>query len=81
MVKLRRHPLLPLVCAEILDDERFHVLDAQQPLARGMNGEAAEVAGDPPAAKLFRDRRRRAGAAETIEDEIARVGTRFENPF
>ena len=80
-LKLRRHPLLPLVCAEILDDERRHVLDAQEPLARRVNGEAAEVAGDPPTAKLFRDRRRRAGAAETIQHEIARVGTRLDDAF
>ena len=50
--ELPRLPQLPFVFAEILHDERPHVGNAEQPLAGGVDGEAAEVAGDPAAIQL-----------------------------
>ena len=47
---------------------------SQQPLARGVDGEAAEVAGDPAAVQLLGDGGRRAAAGEAVEDEVAFVG-------
>lgn len=46
-----------------------------------MDGEAAKVGGDPAAAQLFSDGGRGAGAAEAVEDEVARVGGRGDNAF
>ena len=69
-----RLPQLPLVLAEVLHQERLDAFDVEQALAGGVDGEAAEVAGDPAAAELLGDRRRRAGAAEAVEDEVVVVG-------
>ncbi len=43
-------PELPLVLAEVLHDEGANARDLQKPLARGVDGEAAKVAGDPASA-------------------------------
>ena len=43
-------------------------LHADQPFARGVDGEFAEIADDPLAAQLLRYGRRGAGAAEKIGD-------------
>ncbi len=72
-------PLLAFVFTEVLHDERPHVGDAQQPFARGVDGEAAQVAGDPTAIQLLRDRRRGAGAGKAIENKVAFVGRRFDD--
>ena len=79
--ELRRLPRLALVLAQVLDDERFDVRDAQQPLARGVDGEAAQVAGDPAAAQLFGDGRGGAAAAEAVEDEVALVRGGIDDAF
>ena len=71
--ELRGLPRLALVFAQVLDDERFDILDAEQPLARGVDGEAPQVAGDPAAVELFGDGRRGAAAAEAVEDEVVFV--------
>ena len=65
--------MLALVLAEVLDDERLHAGDAEQALARGVDGEASEVAGDPAAVELFGDGGGGAGTAEAIENEVAFV--------
>ena len=44
-------------------------LHADEPLARGVDGELAEIGGDPFATELFRDGGGRAGAAEEIGDQ------------
>ena len=81
--------ILPLVFAEVEDFEgaiRFGgffelPLHADQALARGVDGEAPEIAADPFAPELFRHRQRGAGAAEEVGDEIAGVGGSGEDAF
>jgi len=72
-------PLLALVFAEVLDDERFNVGDAEQALACSVDGEAAKVTGDPAAVELFGDGGGGAGTAEAIENEGTLVGRCFDN--
>lgn len=48
-------------------------LDLNEPLARRVNPELAEVRGDPFAAKLFRHSSRRAASAEKVRHQIAFV--------
>ncbi len=69
--------MLPFVFAEVLDDERLHVWDAEQALARGVDGEASKVAGYPAAIECFGDGRGGTGADETIKDEIAFIRRRL----
>ena len=64
VVKFGVHPLLPLVFAEVQHGEGLDLFDGEEALAGGMNGEAAKIAGDPAAAKLFGGGGGRAGAAE-----------------
>jgi hypothetical protein len=66
-------PQLPLVLAQVLDDERLEPLDPEQPLAGGVDGEPPEVAGDPPAVELLGHGRGGAGPAEAVEDQVAFV--------
>lgn len=61
-------PLLALVLAEVLNDERLHAGDAEQALADGVNGEASEVASNPAAVELLGNGSGGAGAAEAVED-------------
>ena len=79
--ELARLPQLSFVLAEVLHDERPHVGDAEEPLARGEDGEAPQIADDPATIQLLGHRRRRAGAAETVEDEVGFVGRGFEDAF
>src|SRR6266536_5111903 len=65
--KLCTCPHLPLIFTEVLDDERSHAGNREQSLARGMNGESAEVTSDPPAVQFFRHRSRSAATAKAIE--------------
>ncbi len=69
--ELPRLPQLPFVFAEILHDERPHVWYAEQPLAGGVDGEAAKLSGDPAAIRLLGDGGGRAAAGEAVEDDIA----------
>ena len=55
-------------------------LHLDEPLARGVDAELAEVGGDPLAPELFRHRRRRAAAAEEIGHEVAGIGGCFQYP-
>src|SRR5579871_86774 len=55
--EFRAGPHLPLVLAEVLDDERPYVRNRKQPLARRVDSKAAEIASNPAAAQLLRDRR------------------------
>ena len=75
--KLRDLPLLALVLAEVLHHERLHAGDAEQALARGVDGESSQVTGNPAAVELFGDSSGCAGTAEAVEDDIPRTGTRF----
>ena len=63
--------LLAPVFTEVLDDERFDGRNRQQPLARGVDGETGEIAGNPAAAELLGDGGGRAAADEAVEDEVA----------
>ena len=56
-------------------------LHADHALARRVDGELAQVAGDPFAPQLFGHGRRRAGTAEEVSDEIAFVGGGFDDAF
>jgi hypothetical protein len=49
-------------------------LHADQALAGGVNGELAEIGGDPLAAQFFCYSSGGAGAAEEVGDEVAFVG-------
>src|SRR5581483_7287388 len=62
-----------LVLAEVPHGERPHAGDLQEALARRVDGEAAEVAGDPAAVELLGDGGRRAAAAEAIAALLGRV--------
>ena len=74
--------MLAFVFAEVQDFERAErlssalqlALDADEPLARGVDGELAQVADDPFAAELFSHGGRRARAAEEIGDDVVFVG-------
>ncbi len=81
--------VLPLVAAE---GENFKAavrlafglqlpLHADKTFARGVDGEAAEVAADPLAPELLGDRHRGAGAAEEVSDEVAFVGGTANDPI
>ena len=69
--------MLALVLAQVEDFKGAVVLalglqlplHADQPLARGVDGELAQVGDDPLAPQLLRHCRRRAGAAEEIGDK------------
>ena len=56
-------------------------LDADQPLAGGVNTELAQVTDDPLTPQFLRYRRRGAGAAEEIGDQVAFVGRCFDDPL
>ena len=80
---------MALVAAEVQDLEGPEVLarclqlalHADQPLARGVDGELAEVGGDPFAAEFFGHGRGRAGAAEEVGDKIAFVAAGSDDAF
>ncbi len=67
-------PQLPLVLAEVLDDEGPHVGDVEQPLAGGVDGEAAQIAGDPAPVQLLSHGGGGSAADEAVEDEVVFVG-------
>ena len=71
--ELARLPELPFVLAEVLHHERTHVFDVEQTLAGGVDGETAQVAGDPTTVQLFGDGSGCAGAAEAVEDQVVFV--------
>ena len=60
-----------LKCPEILPLGFQLPLHADQPLGRGVDGEFAQVGGDPLPPEFLRHRRRRAGSGEEVGDEIA----------
>ena len=78
---------LALVAAEVQDFERAErfvnglplALDLNEPLARGVNGELAEIGDDPLAAQLLGHGGRRAAAAEEIGDEVTLVAAGTDN--
>ena len=79
--------MLALVLAKVENFEgtvvfasRFtFTLDADQPLAGSMDGELAEIGGDPFAAELFGDGGCRTGAGKEVGDQIAFVATGFND--
>ncbi len=81
--------VLPLVLAQVEDLKGPVVfpgglelaLHADQAFAGGVDGEFAEIGGDPFAAQFFRHRRRGAGAAEEVGDEVAFVGRGLDDAF
>ena len=79
--ELRGLPRLALVFAQVLDHERFDVLDAEQTLAGGVDGEAPQVAGDPAAVQLFGHGRGGAAAAEAVQDQVVFVGGGSNDTF
>ena len=79
--KFARLPQLPLVFAEILDDERSDAWDGQQPLARRVNGEPAKITSNPATFQFLRHRRRRAAAAKTIQHQVVFVRGRLDDTF
>ncbi len=81
--------MLALVLAEVEDLEGAVVLAVflelalypDQPLAGGVDGELAEIGGDPLAAQFFGHGGGSAGAAEEIGDQIAFVGRGLDDTF
>ena len=61
-------PSLALVFAKVLDDKGLHVRDGKQPLSRGVDGEAAQVASDPAAIEFFGDSGGCAAADKAVQD-------------
>src|SRR5262249_12339032 len=72
-------PLLPLVLAQVLDDEEPDALDGEEALVGGMDGEASEVAGDPAPSEFFGDGCCRAGTAEAVQHQIALIRRRLDD--
>ena len=80
---------LPLVAAkvqhfkgaEVLLGGLLLTLHADQPLARRVDAELAQIGSDPFAAQLFGDGGSRAGAAEEIGDEIALIAASSDDAF
>ena len=80
---------LALVAAEVEHlegSERFAAglqlaLHLDEPLARGVDAELAEVGGDPLAPELFGHRRRRAAPAEKVRHQIAFVTAGIDDAF
>ena len=80
---------LPLVAPEVEHFKRAEGLACRlrfplhldQPLAGGVDAELAQVRGNPLAPQLLRHRRRGAGTAEEIGDEIAFVRAGVDNAF
>lgn len=64
---------LPLVLAEILDNEWPDIGDGQQALPSGVNCETTKVADNPSASQLLSDRCRRSGATEEIDYQVTRL--------
>ena len=56
-------------------------LHLDEPLARGVDAELAEVGGDPFAPELFGHGRGRAAATEEVGHEIAFVAAGFDDAF
>ena len=81
--------MLALVLAQIEDFKRAVIpalyfqlpLHANQAFTRRVNGELAQIAGDPFAPEFFRHRRRGAGTAEEIGDEVTFVAGCFDDAF
>jgi hypothetical protein len=68
--KLGDLPLLALVFAQVLHDEGLHIGDAEQALARGVDGEASEVAGDPAAVEFFGNGGGGAASNKAVQNQI-----------
>jgi len=73
--------LASLECAVVFACGFHFALHADHALARGVDGEFAEIGGDPLAAQLFCDGCGCAGAAEEVGYEVAFVAGRFDNAF
>lgn len=56
-------------------------LHADEPFAGGVDGELAEIRDDPLPAQLLRHRRRGAGTAEEVGDDVVFVGGGFDDTF
>ena len=61
-------PVPPLVLAQVQDIERSAAFETEQPLARGVDGEAAQVAANPATPELFSDGEGCAGPAEEVSN-------------
>src|SRR5258708_5660082 len=77
--KLGSLPGLPLVFAQVLHNKGLHTLNREQPLSRGVNSEAPQVAGNPASAKFLSHGNRRATATKAIKHQVAFVGGSFDN--
>src|SRR6266487_351436 len=74
IIKFGRLPCLSLVLAQILHHKGSHTLDREQTLARGVNGEAPQVAGYPAPAELLGHGSGCSAATEAIKHQVAFVG-------
>ena len=72
-------PVAALVAAEVEHLERPAAGDVEEALAGGVDGEAAEVGGDPSATEPFCCYGRGPGSDVCIEDEVTRVGCRRDD--
>ena len=86
LLTLRSLALVPAEVEHLEGAEGFAgglqlALDLDEPLARGVDAELAEVGGDPFAAEFFGHGGGRATAAEKVRHQIAFVAAGFENSF
>src|SRR6266700_3526638 len=63
-------PGLSLVLAQILHNKRPHVVNREQPFASGMDGEAPQVAGNPPSSQFLGHCGCCATPAKAVENKI-----------
>ena len=80
LTELRRLPQLALVLAEVLHDEGRKVRNREEPLTRGVNREAAEVARDPASTELLGDDGGGTRSDEAVEHEVTGLGRRPDDP-
>ena len=61
--------------------ELVRLRDRRQPLLHRVDRVLAEIARDPPPTQFLRHRRRRAGPAERVHDEVAGIAAGKDDPF
>jgi hypothetical protein len=74
-------PQLPLVLAEVLDDERLYADNPQQALARSVDGKPAKIRRDPTPVQALSHRWCGTGPAKAIKYQITWIGRGFDNPL
>ena len=72
--ELSHLPGLPLVLAEVLNDEGLHAGDSQQSFAGCVDSESGKIAGNPASAKTFSEDGSRSTSHKAIQYQISAIG-------